>query len=145
MPSQAHRALVLWIARSMSADGLKVAAFDGPSDQGGVLNELSAPFGIAGVKPDVWGLDEEGQIAAVGEAKTARDVFNSHTIRQLKVFGHLKRRRFGGRLRLYLAVPRSATQALDRALVFAHLAGAPNVRRLHIPDAMLKGCSGARR
>jgi len=128
----------------MCADGLKVAAFDGQSDQGGIFNELNQPVGIGGVKPDLWGLDESGELAAVGEAKTAQDVFNGHTIRQFKVFGHLRRRHSANCLRLYVAVPRSATLHLDHALVFAHLAGAPHVRRLHIPDVMLRGRGGAR-
>jgi len=139
MPSAAHRALVLWIARSMAADGLKVAAFDGPSEQGGVFNQLAQPAAIGSVKPDVLGLGESGEIAAIGEAKTARDVFNRHTIRQLKVFGHLRRRGSKEDVRLYVAVPRSATMELDKALVLANLAGATNVRRLHIPDIMLRG------
>jgi hypothetical protein len=128
----------------MCADGLKVAAFDGPSDQGGIFNELDEPIGVRGVKPDVWGLDERGELAAVGEAKTAQDIFNRHTIGQLKVFGHLRRRHSANCLTLYVAVPRSATLDLDRALVFAHLAGAPHVRRLHIPDVMLEGRSDER-
>jgi hypothetical protein len=128
----------------MTADGLKVAAFDGPSQQGGVFNELAQPAAIGAVKPDVLGLDEKGEIAAIGEAKTAADVFNRHTIRQLKIFGHLRRRRSRDRIRLYVAVPRSATMTLDKTLVFADLAGAENVRRLHVPDVMLRGRFGPR-
>jgi len=128
----------------MSSDGLKVAAFDGPSQQGGLFNGLAEPVVIAGVKPDVLGLDETGEIAAIGEAKTASDVFNGHTIRQLKVFGHLRRPGSKGRIRLYVAVPRSATMDLDKTLVFANLGGARNVRRLHIPDVMLRGQFGPR-
>lgn len=145
MPSAAHRALVLWIARHMSTDGLKVAAFDGPSDQGGVFNDLIRPFGLLGVKPDVWAIDKSGQLAALGEAKTAKDVCNAHTISQLRVFGHLKPVKGSDYCQLYVAVPHSATHELDRALVFAQLAGASHVRRLHIPDVMLRTCSGANR
>lgn len=129
----------------MSADGLKVSAFDGPIDQGGVFNELARPFALLGLKPDIWAIDRSGRLAAVGEAKTAKDVCNSHTVAQLKLFGHLRQRKSAKFCRLYIAVPHSATRALDRVLVAARLAGAAHVRRMHIPNAMLQACGNARR
>ena len=129
----------------MSADGFRVAAFDGPTDQGGVFNELTHPFPLLGLKPDVWAVDKSGRVVALGEAKTAKDVCNAHTIAQLNLFGHLRHHKSSTFCRFYIAVPHSATQALDRVLVFARLAGASHVRRLHIPDAMLHACSNARR
>ncbi len=129
----------------MSADGLRVTDFDGPADQGGVFNDLAHPVALLGLKPDVWAIDRLGCIAAVGEAKTASDVFNAHTIAQLKLFGHLRHRKSSEFCRLYIAVPHSAAHALDRALASARLAGASHVRRLHIPDVMLKARSNARR
>jgi hypothetical protein len=145
MPSQSHRSLVLWIARSMSADGFKVAGFDGGVEQGGMFNQLEHPTSIGPVRPDVWALGGAGSVVALGEAKTAGDVCNGHTIRQLRVFGHLRRARSSKCMPLYVAVPRSAALQLDRALALAGLAGAPNIRRLHIPDELLKGKFGVRR
>ncbi len=129
----------------MTADGLKIAGFDGPVDQGGVFNEMPHPFLLADLKPDVWATDRQGEFAAVGEAKTANDVCNAHTIAQLRLFGNLAKEQSANLCRLYIAVPHSAAHTLDRALIAARLAGAPHVRRLHVPDVLLQSCRHAGR
>ena len=140
MPSVSHKALVLWIARKMEADGLRPIAFDGPADQAGILNGLPAPFAFGGLKPDIWATDAKGRLAAIGEAKTAGDVCNKHTVDQLTLFGRLRGSKSSKVCALYVAVPHSAVHQLDKALVLASLAGA-SVRRLHIPDALLQSSS----
>jgi hypothetical protein len=137
LPSSAHQRLVLWLARKMVADGYLIAGYEGPTEQGGLWNRLPAPFEIAGVRPDVFGMRAQGTWMAFGEAKTAEDVFTQHTLRQLRVFGHLRDHRNGEHCPLYIAVPRSAAWALDRALVSVGLINASYLLRLHIPDCLL--------
>lgn len=139
LPSSAHQRLVLWLARKMVADGYSIAGYEGPTEQGGLWNLLPPPFGIAGVRPDVFAIRAGGTWMAFGEAKTAEDVFTEHTLRQLRVFGHLQDHRNGEHCALYIAVPRSAAWALDRALNSVGLLNANYLLRLHIPDCLLSG------
>jgi hypothetical protein len=136
VPSTIHQWLLLWVARKMNGDGFVVAGYDGPTPQGGQWSKLPIPFEIAGVRPDAWGVAPETGDIAVGEAKTATDLTNAHTQRQLRTFGKLLQRKRGRFCRLYIAVPRSAAQALDRALAKASLIGEKHVVRLLIPDCM---------
>jgi len=123
----------------MVADGYSIAGYEGPTEQGGLWNLLPPPFGIAGVRPDVFAIRAGGTWMAFGEAKTAEDVFTEHTLRQLRVFGHLQDHRNGEHCALYIAVPRSAAWALDRALNSVGLLNANYLLRLHIPDCLLSG------
>jgi len=122
----------------MSVDGLRVTSYDGPTPQGGLWNSLPSPFTVAGVKPDLWAVDGNKSLVAVGEAKTAADVCNAHTAVQLAVFGRLAYRGTSRRCPLYIAVPHSAARSLDRVLAFTGLAGAPNIIRIHVPDVLLE-------
>ena len=72
-------------------------------------NRLPIPFEIAAVRPDVFGICTQSGRIAVGEAKTAEDVFTRHTVQQLRVLGHLRDHRTGELCAFYIAVPRSAT------------------------------------
>jgi hypothetical protein len=137
MPSAAHQWLVLWLAREMAADGYAIASYDGPTAQGGPWNRLPVPFEIASMRPDVLGFCAQGVRVAVGEAKTVEDVFTQHTLRQLRVLGNLRDRRSNEPCALYVAVPRSATRDLDRALLSTGLINARHVLRLHVPDCLL--------
>jgi hypothetical protein len=145
MPSSAHQWLVLWLARKMAADGYAIAGYDGPTEQGGLWNRLPVPFEIAAVRPDVLGICAQGTRVAVGEAKTVEDVFTQHTLGQFRVLGNLRDRRSEEPCALYIAVPRSATRALDRALLSTGLINARHVLRLHIPDCLLAEESRERR
>lgn len=136
MPSTTHQWLLLWVARKMASDGFVVAGYEGPTPQGGHWNELPIPFEIAGVRPDTWGFTPDTGEIAIGEAKTAGDLVNAHTQKQLRTFGKLMQRRHGRLCRLYIAAPRSAAQALDRALANSSLIGGKHVVRLLIPDCM---------
>jgi hypothetical protein len=129
----------------MVSDGYEIAGYDGPTPQGGPWNRLPVPFEIAAVRPDVFGISAQGACIAVGEAKTVEDVFTQHTLRQLRVLGHLRDRRSKEPCALYVAVPRSATGALDRALLSTGLINARHVLRLHIPDCLLAEESHERR
>ena len=145
MPSLAHQHLLLWVARRMTREGFVVTGFEGPAPYAGVWNRLPLPFSIAGVRCDASGiLPETGEIA-LGEAKTTDDLDTEHTHRQLRVFGRLVDKRSGALCRLYIAVPRSAVYALDRALIATGLIGARHVIRLHIPDVMLEESTHAAR
>lgn len=138
MTSGVHRWLVLWTARRMSIDGLQVCAYDGPTPQGGRWNVLPAPFTAFGAKPDLWATNRRGDVIALGEAKTAADVCNAHTVSQLTVFGRLKLGASRRPCPLYIAVPHSAAQRLDRVLASLSLAGAPHIVRVHVPDVLLQ-------
>lgn len=137
MPSKTHQWLLLWVARKMAADGFQLGGYEGPTPQGGVWNALPIPFEIGGVRPDAWGVVPGTGELAVGEAKTATDLASAHTQKQLRALGNLFQRRQNTLCRLYIAVPRSATIALDRALTRAALIGEKRVVRLHIPDCMV--------
>lgn len=137
MPSSIHQSLVLWLARKMHADAYIIAGYDGPTPQGGHWNRLPIPFEIAAVRPDVFGICTQSGRIAVGEAKTAEDVFTGHTVQQLRVLGCLRDHRTGELCAFYIAVPRSATRALDRVLIRTDLINARHIVRLHIPDCLL--------
>lgn len=140
MPSSHHQWLVLWLASRLLADGYFIGGAEGATPQGGLLNHLPLPFEIAGVRPDLWAMAKSGLIA-FGEAKTAGDIVNAHTRKQLAVFGQL-RLRSGKRLcPLYIAVPRSAASTLDRVLGDLGLAGRRHIARLHVPDCLIKETS----
>lgn len=136
MPSTVHQWLLLWVARKMAADGFLLGGYEGPTPQGGILNELAPPFEIAGVRPDAWGVIPGTDEIALGEAKTTADLSSGHTQKQLLVFGNLLQRQRNSLCRLYIAVPRSAVVVLDRALAKAGLIGQKHIVRLHIPDCM---------
>lgn len=119
----------------MAADGVLVIGFHGPVPRGGLWNGAPVPTALSGVRPDAWGILPSGELA-IGEAKSADDIATPHTQLQLRVFGHLENSS-GRKFRLYLAVPRSAATALDRALAEAGLASADHVVRMHIPDCLI--------
>jgi hypothetical protein len=123
----------------MSFDGFIVLASDGSVPQGGAWNSLPAPSEMMHLRPDACGLDPNTGHYAFGEAKTSRDIETEHTRRQLRVFAKLVNRRDSTACRLYLSVPRSAINALDRVLVESGLSEARNVIRLHIPDCFIEG------
>lgn len=121
----------------MVADGYVITGYEGPTMQGGLWNQLPAPFEIGSVRPDVFGMCSQEARIAVGEAKSAKDVLTQHTVRQLRVLGHLRDHRSGEPCVLYVAVPRSEIQALDRVLVRSGLINADHVIKLGIPDCLL--------
>lgn len=135
MPSQAHQSLLLWGVRRMAADGFLIAGFDGHADQGGGLNELPAPVSVHGVRADAIGVHQANGMIAFAEAKTASDIDNAHTRKQLRVLGFARAQ--GSPCHLYIAVPRSGAYALDRVLIDTGLIGSKHVRRLHVPDILL--------
>lgn len=120
----------------MTVDGYSVRAYDGPTPQGGNWNELPIPFLIGNVRADVLGVAADGGLA-IGEAKTANDLYSVHTRQQLRVLRSLVDYQQQSSIALYLAVPRSAVRALDIALVNVGLIGNRNVVRLHIPDCLV--------
>lgn len=136
MPSTLHQTLLLWIVRKMTADGFLVTGSDGRIPQDGLYSLLPTPPEIAGVRPDAWGVARTGEVA-FGEAKTLADITSSHTRRQLRAIGRVLQWDAAKGCRLYLAVPRSAVDVLDRALGEVGLLGARQVVRLHIPDCFL--------
>lgn len=137
MAGSVHQSLLLWAARRMSSDGFVVSGFDGRADRGGRFNGLPSPFLLRGRRPDAWGADGSGSLLAFAEAKSAGDLGTRRTLDQLRTFGAV-RTKSGGLCPLYVAVPREAAPALDRALLAAGLASARNVIRIHVPEILLK-------
>lgn len=137
MPSNSHQSLLLWIARKMAADGFLVAGCEGSLPRGGMLNALPPPPELAGVRPDACGVAPSTGEFAFGEAKTFQDIDTPHTRKQLRVFGRLMQTDGKTACRLYVAVPRSASDVLDRVLGQVGLLGARHVVRLHIPDCFV--------
>lgn len=144
MPSSSHQALLLWIIRKMAADGFVLAGCDGFVPQGGLWKSVPRPSKFSGLRPDACGAMPATGEFAIGEAKTAADLDNAHTCKQLYVFGRLRTRPGDIACRLYIAVPRSAAPALDRLLARVGLLGAKHVIRLHIPDCFVAEVRDAR-
>ena len=138
MPSLEHQWLLLWIARKLTHDGYVVGRYEGPTPQGGLWNHLELPFDFQGTRPDAWAIHMTNGQIAIGEAKSANDMQSRHTLGQLRLFGRAMQRGTADRCPLYIAVPRSATRALDVALTRTGLIGRPHVHRLHIPDVFLR-------
>lgn len=137
VPSATHQSLLLWVARKMTADGLIVAGLDGAVPQGGTWNRLARPFQIAGVRPDAWAFNPSNGGIALGEAKTADDLCNEHTLSQVRTFGSLMQRTPRQLCRLYIAIPQSAAHLLDKLLERARLPRTDGVVRLHVPDCLV--------
>jgi hypothetical protein len=138
VPSLQHQWLLLWIARKLTHDGFVVKRFEGPSPHGGLWNHLDLPFGFKHSRPDAWAIHMTGGQIAIGEAKSDTDICSSHTLSQLRLFGRAVQRGTDARCPLYIAVPLSATRALDDALTRTGIIGRPHVHRLHIPDVLLR-------
>src|SRR5438270_418173 len=103
----------------MTRDGYRIDAYDGPTPQGGVWNQLSRPADVGGFRPDVFGISRERGIA-IGEAKSKDDVVNAHAVAQFAWFARCASWK-GCPLELYIAVPQSTVRALDAALGKARL------------------------
>lgn len=136
MPSDAHQLLLLWGVRRMLADGFSIAGFDGGTNEALEFSHLPAPFELKGVRADAWGIDDSTGLIGFAEAKTARDINNKHTRKQLRILGRASMR--GSLCPLYLAVPRACAYDLDRVLIDTGLIGARHVRRIHVPDVLLE-------
>lgn len=110
---------------------------DGWVDRLGIPVGLPLPPTIHGIRPDASGWHASDEVQAFVEAKSARDVDNAHTRKQLRELATL--RSASGKLcTLYLAIPRSAAYALDRVLIDLGLLRAANIRRLHVPTVLLE-------
>lgn len=143
MASQTHQVLLLWIARKMTYDGLRVIRYDGSSRQGGRWNDLSPPPTIRGIRPDVVGRTPDGQLVAFGEAKTWNDLDTAHTRVQLRTLARARMMHQGTLCRIYVSVPLSAIRTLDRVLADVGLLGTGRVVRIHVPDVLLKEVKAA--
>lgn len=139
MPSVVHQSLVLWLARKMTVDGYLVCGCDGRMPRGGLWNVAPIPFDIHGVRPDIWGIHSTSGQLALGEAKSATDVSNSHTRRQLHTFLNVRERKSSRACALYIAVPASAEDALSLTLRAISAEAESRVVRMHIPDCLLIG------
>lgn len=135
MPSGVHQLLLLWGVRKMLADGFSLAGFDGKTDDDLSFSDLPTPFEIEGVRADAWGMKNGTGLIGFAEAKTARDIKNAHTRKQLRVLGHAHMG--GSPCPLYLAVPRACAYDLDHLLIDAGLIGARHIRRIHVPEILL--------
>jgi hypothetical protein len=121
----------------MVRDGFTVLGFDGPSPYGGAWNPLPPPPTIGGFRPDVFAEHLYEPWLALGEAKTAADLANYHTLAQLRAFSLFCNTSSRHSL-LYVGVPRSAAPELDRILRRAGAPGNSIIRRIHIPDCLLE-------
>jgi len=134
MTSIDHQILAFWAARKMSWDGYHILGFDGQKLPRDDWNKLPPPPIINGVRPDVWGYN--GNQLGIGEAKTSEDIETVHTVTQLRVFTELCGAAVLG-CRLYVAVPQSAINALDRVFANLRLVGIRKIVRIHVPDIFL--------
>src|SRR5258708_15752199 len=122
-----HQWLVLWVARKMERDGFVVTRYDGQTPQGGMRNVLPSPGNMGGYRPDVVGVTLDSVDWALGEAKSHEDVDTTHTRSQLGWFGRLTSR--GVLAALYVAVPLTASNALEPVLIAVGLSPRPSVHR----------------
>jgi hypothetical protein len=122
----------------MTADGFVLGGFEAPVPQGGIWNVLPQPFQLRGFRPDGWGVDIDKSLFAFAEAKSWSDIDTVHTRSQLKTFGFISMREGRQRCPLYIAVPRSGESRLDQVLKDVDLLGADHVRRIEVPDILLR-------
>lgn len=136
MAGVAHQWLLLWACRKMTSDGYAVTHYDGPTPHGGVWNSLPRPYSVGGLRPDGLGSHAATGELALVEAKTALDIMTPHSLTQMRVFGG---KFWNGELcRLYLAVPHTCVEILDRALVRTGLVSSVTIIRIHVPECLLK-------
>jgi hypothetical protein len=122
----------------MSADGFLLGGFEAPVPQGGIWNALPLPFQLGRFRPDGWGVDIGKPLFGFAEAKSLDDIDTGHTRNQLKTLGFVSMRNSSQKCPLYIAVPRSEKDRLDRVLKDVDLLGAEHVRRIEVPDILLR-------
>jgi hypothetical protein len=139
MVSDRHDWLVVWLTRRMERDGFLPVYADvrGPTywlPEG--IARITSPIKRP-VRPDIVALKLRPRMLAVGEAKTAKDLENSHTSEQLAAMLSMRGpRRI--RARVYFAFPRSALAAATRIALSLGLTAALRVNFVPIPDVIVE-------
>jgi len=137
MPSAQHQTLLLWGIRAMQRDGYEMLGVDGCVEPSGIPPSVARPPALAGIRPDGLGFNAAANIVGFVEAKTARDIDNAHTRRQLRTLAQMQMHNARGPCPIYIAIPRAAAYALDRVLIELGLLRARHVHRIHVPGAFL--------
>jgi hypothetical protein len=122
----------------MLKDGFRVTGIDGYVERAGYPSKFPRPPTLRGIRPDACGLHHTEELYGFVEAKTERDIDNSHTRGQLRELGGLLMSGSGKHCPVYVVIPRGAAYALDRVLNDIGLLRATHIRRLHIPSALLE-------
>lgn len=131
-----HRWLVVWLCRRLEREGYTLVAVDGYNSTKAILAGIPAPLLVEGIRPDMLAVHGHSGKLAVGDAKSANDLLNEHTIKQLRAM--LKIRDKAGRMaRVYLAFPRSALSTAAKVVLRVGLKQALRVHLLPVPDLML--------
>lgn len=138
MPSAQHQTLLLWGIRAMQRDGFEMLGVDGRVERSPVPNSIARPPALAGIRPDALGFNADAKLVGFVEAKTAGDIDNAHTRRQLRTLALMRMRDAHGPCPIYIVIPRAAAYALDRVLIELGLLRARQVRRVHVPGAFLE-------
>lgn len=139
MASAAHRWLVVWMGRRLEHEGFAPVAVDGYDSPKNILSGLPKPVLISGIRPDMLAVHSRSGVIAIGDAKSANDLLNAHTVKQLRVM--LGIRDAAGRLaQVYLAFPRSALATAAKVVLRVGLKQALRVNLLPVPDSMLAEC-----
>jgi len=140
MPSAVHQWLVVWLSRRILRDGYSVLGADAGAFASRLLPRPAPSIAIGPIRPDVIGIVKRKRLLAVGEAKSANDLANDHTLVQLAAM--LCMRDAHGRLaRVYLAFPSSSLATAARMLLSLGLENALRVTLVPIPDVLLEGVS----
>lgn len=122
----------------MQSDGFRIKGVDGFVEHAGLPPDLPQSMTVEGVRPDAFGVHEVDDVYGFVEAKTERDIDNSHTRKQLYRLSALRMASSGKPCPIYVAIPRGSAYALDRVLIDLGLLRAPQIRRVHVPAILLE-------
>lgn len=135
----AHRWLVIWLSRRLEREGFAPIAVDSCDSPKNILATLPKPILIAGIRPDILAVHGRSGALAIGDAKSANDLLNDHTVKQLRAM--LSVRDAAGRLaQVYLAFPSSALATAAKVVLRVGLKQALRIHLLPVPDPMLAEC-----
>ena len=138
MPSEIHQWLVVWLCRRMERDGYAIVGADAYNSASLLPRLVSHSLVLGHFRPDAIALHRDSSRMAIGEAKTAHDILNTHTWKQLGAMSCLNDQR-GRRATVYFAFPRSCLEAAAKMVLRLGIRPALRIKLISIPDTLLTG------
>lgn len=133
MASSKHQFILGLIIKNMRSYGCDIRFVDGQYK--GPLNDgIKLPPNILSHRPDVLGITEFGQVC-IGEAKTESDLRSLRTKEQIVDFVSIELN--GMPCEVFLGIPYSGKERLNRLLKDLGLNKHPNIHVLYVPEEII--------
>ncbi|CAG0942541.1 hypothetical protein BROC_01887 [Candidatus Brocadiaceae bacterium] len=133
MLNDKHQFILGLVIKKMREEGVTISGIDG-SYPGLFGEKIQLPPQILRHRPDAIGTKKDGQVC-IGEAKTENDIANNRTHAQLQDFSSIELN--GKKCDVFVGIPKSAEDYLNKVLEKAGLKGIDNIHILCIPDELI--------